>query len=72
MFMQPSPDGEWCPATEPDWPDGSGGQVVCCLAVHETGPAGLAHIANNAGSPLGDVIAIWWDVPAVPGDGDAD
>lgn len=59
-----------CEAVEPDWPDNSGGQVRCCLPVHETGPAGMAHIANNAGWPTGDIIAIWWDAPAMPGDND--
>ena len=56
-----------CEAPEPEWPDGSGGVVVCTLAPHATGPDGSAHIANNAGA---DVIAIWWGTPAVwnPGD----
>jgi hypothetical protein len=55
---------EDCGAREPEWPDGMGGQVVCTLPPHARpdGPDGVAHMANNAAS---DIIAIWWDVPAV-------
>lgn len=51
-----------CGAAEPDWPDGQGG-AFCTIAVHGTGPDGTAHIAHNGSR---DVIAIWWDAPAVP------
>jgi len=64
--------GPACTATEPYWEDGSGGQVICDLPAHPTGAAGMAHIANNAGYPEGDIIAIWHDIPAVPGDTDED
>lgn len=74
VFTLPTapPAGRPCMETEPDWPDGSGGSVVCDLPRHETGPDGLAHIATNAGYPVGDIIAIWWNMPARPSDTDLD
>lgn len=61
--------GPGCDAIEPDWPDGTGGMVVCTLDPHPTGPDGLAHIANNGSC---DIIAIWWDAPARPNSDDDD
>ena len=61
-----------CGVPEPDWPDGTGGDVVCTLPPHETGPSGLAHMANDAGAFYARIIAIWWDAPARPGNDDAD
>jgi hypothetical protein len=58
---------EFCDETEPAWRDGTGGEVVCTLAPHETGPDGIAHMANNAAT---EIIAIWWDEPAVANDDD--
>jgi hypothetical protein len=73
MFTQANTGpGPFCETTEPNWPDGCGGTVVCCLPRHESGPYGQAHIANNAGWPSGDVIAIWQDTPAIPADYDED
>ena len=56
--------GDPCDATEPEWPDGSGGEVVCTLPPHPAGASGIAHIANNADAVGADIIAIWWDEPA--------
>lgn len=65
-FTEASPnEGEFCETTEPCWPDGSGGGVVCTLPPHESGPDGTAHMANNADAVEASIIAIWWDTPAV-------
>lgn len=52
--------GQPCGATEPEWPGGQGG-AFCTLAPHETGPR-TAHIAHDGSW---NVIAIWWDAPAI-------
>lgn len=63
--LTPDENRPQCEAREPEWPDGTGGQVVCELPRHGTGPDGQAHIATNAGWPTGDIIAIWQEVPAI-------
>jgi hypothetical protein len=60
--------GAPCAAVEPWWPTGRG-EASCTIAPHETGPAGTAHIAHDGSW---NVLAIWWDVPAVPGPDDDD
>lgn len=56
----------WCGETEPDWPDGQGGSVICTLAPHSGGPSGTVHIARGGED---EIIAIWGE-PALVHDGD--
>ena len=60
-------DDEPCGATEPDWPDGSGGVAICTLPPHETSPEhGTAHIAHGGEY---NVIAIWGEPAIMTDDG---
>jgi hypothetical protein len=56
----------WCGETEPDWPDGQGGTVVCTLAPHPAGPSGTVHIARGGQD---EIIAVW-GTPALVRDDD--
>jgi len=48
---------ETCGATEPNWPDGTGGSLICTLARHDdSGERGTVHIAHSGQLT---VLAIW-------------